>query len=171
MTIVNWRRQNSGFSLLEVMIAMAILAISLVAILNFHSTAVITSGRAQMVSVATMLAQHQMAQHLIKLEDEMTKGKLPDESSDAGDFSEIGFPNYRWEIEIRKVEIPAPPLPDVEGGDLISKIISSITEQISKATRELKLTVIWKELEEDQSIDVTTHLVSLKGTKFGVTGG
>lgn len=162
--------QKNGFSLLEVMVAVAILAVSLLVILDFQSTAVITSGRAQLLSVATTLARHQMAQLLLDLEAEVAKGRLPDEGSEQGDFSEQGFPDYRWEMEIRKVEVPAPPLPEEAGGELVTKIIESITEQISRATREMKLTVYWKELEQEASIDVTTHLVGLKGRSSGVTG-
>jgi general secretion pathway protein I len=163
--------RSKGFTLLEVMIAMAILAVSLLVILDFQSTAVIISGRSQSVSVATSLARHQMAQLILQIEAEMTKGSLSDDMSEEGDFSDLGFPDYRWEMEIRKVEIPAPPMPEESGGEIVTKIIESITDQISRATREMKLTVFWKELEDEQSIDVTTHIVSLKGARFGVTGG
>ncbi len=168
---MNWEqlKNNKGFSLLEVMIAVGILATSLVAILNFQSRAIISSGRAQSISVATALARHQMAQLILELDAEIAKGRLPDDKSEEGDFSDLGFPDYRWEMAIRKVEIPAPPLPEEAGGDLVNKIIQSITDQISKATREMKLVVTWKELEDEQSIDITTHLVGLKGTSFGVS--
>ncbi len=159
--------KQTGFSLLEVMIAIAILATSLVVLLNFQSTAVLSSGRAQSLSVATLLARHQMAQLIIQLEENMVKQGLPEDKTEAGDFSEIGYPDYRWEMAVRKVEVPAPPLPEEAGGDLVNKIVENITEQISRATRELLLTVIWKELEEDQSISVVTHLVDLKSNKFG----
>ena len=164
------KNKRAGFSLLEVMIALAILATSLMIILDFHSTAVITSGRAQTMSVATALARHQMAQLLLQMVAEVAAGRLPDEKSETGSFEEMGFPNFRWEMQIRKVEVPAPPLPEEAGGELVNKIIQSITEQISKATREMKLTVFWKEFEDEESIDVTTHLVSLKGGKVGVGG-
>lgn len=163
--------KSRGFTLLEVMVAMAILAVSLLAILDFQSTAVLTSGRAQSISVATALARHQMAQVILVMEEEMEKGKLPDERSESGDFSDQEFPDYRWEMTLRRVEIPAPPLPEEAGGELVQKIVSNITEQISEATRELTLKVFWKELDHEESISVTTHLVSLTGSKFGARGG
>lgn len=157
--------RQSGFSLLEVMIAMSILAFSLLAIFNLHSTAMMTSARAQNISVATMLARHQMAQLLLAFEAESEKGRFPNDKSEQGDFSEVGYPDFRWEMELRRVEMPAPPLPEEAGGDLVSKIVQSISKKISESTRELKLTVVWKDLEEDESIEVITHVVTLGGRR------
>ena len=36
-----------------------------------------------------------------------------------------------------------------------------LTQEIGKTVRELKLTVIWGELEEEQSFDVVTHIVKM----------
>lgn len=164
----NMHRQ-AGFSLLEVMVAIAILAVSLLAILNFQSTAVLSSGRAQTLTIATMLAQYEMGQILLEFEKEFGKSRLPDDRTVSGDFSDLGYPDYRWEVKLRRVDIPAPPLPEQAAGELVGKITENIAKQISEATREVELTISWKELgEEDQSISVVTHLVDTKGTKFGV---
>lgn len=168
MNSMSQKSKNKGFSLLEVMIAVVILGIALMPIINLQSTAVIASGRAQSMSVATALLRYQMAQLRLEVEKDLDEGHLSDDKTDEGDFSEIGFPDYRWEMVVRKIEIPAPPLPEEAGGELVKKIVANITEQMSKATREMKLRVYWKELEEEQSIDVTTHLVNLKGSRFGV---
>lgn len=141
---------------------MAILAVSFLALLNFQSLAVVASGRAQALGAATNLARHQMAHLYLEMEQEMAKGSFPTEKTSQGDFSELGFPDYRWELQIRRVEIPAPPLPTQDANEIYLKIIESITEQVSEATREMKLTIYWKELgEEEASIDLVTHLVSL----------
>lgn len=163
------KNRQHGFTLLEVMIAMAILAVALMAILNFQSTAVIASGRAQNIGIATMLAQHQMAHAILGFEKEFKKGKLPDDRSESGDFSDMGYPNFRWEVAMRRAEIPPPPISAEAAGDLVVKIADNIAKQISESTREVKLTVSWKELsDQEESIEVTTHIVNLKGTKVGV---
>ena len=51
---------RAGFTLLEVMIAIAILAVSLLAIFNLQSTSLIGSARAQRISMATLLAGQKM---------------------------------------------------------------------------------------------------------------
>ncbi len=143
---------------------MAILAVSLLVILDLQSNAVIASGRAQSMSVATLLARHQMAQLLLELETEINRGLFPADKTDQGDFAEQNYPDYRWELQIRRVEIPAPPVPDDSGSDVFAKIVESITEQIGEATLEMKLTIYWRELgDEEESISIITHLVSLKG--------
>ena len=163
------RIRQKGFSLLEVMVAIAILAVSLLAILNFQSTAVLSSGRAEKLSIATMLAQYQMGQVLLDFEKEFGKSRLPDDRSLSGDFSELGYPDYRWEVHLRRVDIPPPPLPEAASGELVGKIMDNIAKQISEATREVELTILWKELgDDDHSISVVTHLVDTKGSKFGV---
>ena len=42
--------------------------------------------------------------------------------------------------------------------DMIGK---QLTREISKTVRELKLTVSWNDGEDEQSIDVVTHIVKL----------
>jgi prepilin-type N-terminal cleavage/methylation domain-containing protein len=168
VNIVNYRKSfanKNGFSLLEVMIAVGILAVALLALMDLQSTAVISSGRAQATGMAGSLARLKMARLIIDLEAEMDKGSLPDERAEQGDFAEEGYPDYRWEMQLRAVEVPEIPLPEEAASDIITRIIETITKQISKATRELKLTVFWKELEGENSIDVVTHLVQVKGKK------
>ena len=55
---------EQGFSLLEVMVSLAILSISLVAILNLHSGAVRMHNHAKFVSMATLLARSKMVERL-----------------------------------------------------------------------------------------------------------
>ena len=54
------RTTEQGFSLLEVMVSLAILSISLVAILNLHSGAVRMHNHAKFLSLATLLARSKM---------------------------------------------------------------------------------------------------------------
>ncbi|HOP47851.1 MAG TPA: prepilin-type N-terminal cleavage/methylation domain-containing protein [Desulfobacteraceae bacterium] len=87
----------SGFTLLEVMVAMAILAISLVAALGSQSQSVSLAGEARFNTTAPLLAQMKMAEK--KLAD-------PDEIfSDSGDFGE-DFPGYQWSMTASNVTYP-----------------------------------------------------------------
>jgi general secretion pathway protein I len=83
--------QPSGFTLLEVMIAVAILAIALVAAIGSQSQSVSLASEAKFATTAALLAQSKMAD---------LEAKDPDDLfSDAGDFGE-DFPGYRWESEV-----------------------------------------------------------------------
>lgn len=89
-----WRSRThkaSGFTLLEVMIATAIIAIALVAALGSQSQSVSLANEAKFSTTVAFLAQKKMAE--LEAED------LEELRSDTGDFGE-DFPGYRWESEV-----------------------------------------------------------------------
>ncbi len=103
---------SRGFTLLEVMIALAILAVSLVAIAGINSTAVDMHVYAKRLTVATMLARSKMAD----LESKLMSEDLPaDDSAEEGKFEEEGFPDYQWRAEIIR-----PKTEKVTAADLLS---------------------------------------------------
>ncbi len=156
------RLRSSGFTLLEVLIAVAILAVSLLAIFHLQSTALLSSARAQKITVATQLARLKMSQVLMQLEEGMAKGEFPESKEDSGIFEEEKHPDYGWRLKVRKVEIPAPPLPE-GGADILAQVFSMISEQISRSTREVKLTIVWRDAddEEEVGIELVTHIVKM----------
>lgn len=83
---------GEGFTLLEVMIAMAILAIALVAVYRSQSQSVSMAGEARFLTTASLLAQGKMAE---------VEGMNPQNLANAGgDFGE-SFPDYAWRIEVQ----------------------------------------------------------------------
>lgn len=86
-----------AFTLLEVLVALAILAVSLVAVINVNSVAVAGHVYAKKLTVATLLARSKMTDLEQKLYDE----PLPaDDDEDAGDFSDEGWPSFKWRARI-----------------------------------------------------------------------
>jgi len=147
-----------GFTLLEVMVAVAILAISMTTLLTFSGNTMIKSGRAERLVVATMLARQRMAEIEIELYEDAKKNEFPDEKSQQGKFDEP-FDDYEWTMEVRKVELPAPAMG--EEGSIQAMVGRQLTKEIAKTVRELKLTVMWEEMGEEQTLDVVTHIVKL----------
>jgi general secretion pathway protein I len=90
-------RKSRAFTLLEVVIALAILAVSLVAILDINSQAVYSHIYAKKLTIATLLARSKMVDLEQKLHE---TGMTPDDEEDAGDFSEEGWPSYKWRAKI-----------------------------------------------------------------------
>lgn len=89
------RRQ--GFTLLEVVIAMAILAVLLVALFDVTSVSMQSHLYAKKLTVATLLARGKM----IDLEQDLyDKGFPADDDEDAGDFSDEGWPSIKWRAKI-----------------------------------------------------------------------
>ena len=90
-------RARRGFTLLEVMVAMAILAVSLVAIAGINTAAIGMHSYAKRLSVATLLARSKMAD----MESKLMSEDLPaDDTAEEGTFEDDGFAEYHWRAEI-----------------------------------------------------------------------
>jgi general secretion pathway protein I len=91
-----------AFTLLEIMVAMAIIGIALIALLSLGNRSIAIHSRLQHLTQATLLAQQKMAES--ELEARRVGGaKLAD---DDGVFAEP-FSNYRWRITISGTPLPA----------------------------------------------------------------
>lgn len=82
---------NTGFTLLEVMIALLIIATSFVVLLNTRNQSVITADYAKRATIATLLASERMSD--IEQED------FPDTGEDSSNFGD-DYPEYRWKTSV-----------------------------------------------------------------------
>lgn len=83
-----------GFTLLEVMVAMAVMAIVLVSVYRMHSQTLTMNTAARFYTQAPLLAQQKMA--------EVTSTSSGIFASDSGDFGE-NYPGYSWELSTTDV--------------------------------------------------------------------
>jgi len=127
-------KKDCGFTFLEVMVAVALLAITLTAILGSQSQSVSLAGEARFYTTVTLLAQGKMAE--IEAKD------LDTLSSESGDFGE-DFPGYTWEVTVDNVYLDYP-------------------ENVSNHLREVTLTLSWEESEHYQ-YSLKTYRFSPKG--------
>jgi general secretion pathway protein I len=84
---------RDGFSLLEVMVAMAIMAIVLVAVYRMHSQTLSMTAAARFQTEAPLLAQRKLA------EIEASQDSFGPDSGDFGD----DFEGYRWTVAVEDV--------------------------------------------------------------------
>ena len=96
-------RRPLGFTLLEVMIALAILGVALVAIADINGQAIRTHSYAKKLSIATMLARSKMVDLESKFIEEGFTSDFDQKME--GDFSDDGWEEFRWEAEIIKPEL------------------------------------------------------------------
>lgn len=89
---------SPGFTLLEVMIAVAIVAIALVTLLGMGNRSIEVNGRLQKITQATLLAQHKMTEIETR---PLAAGELPAED---GEF-EPPFEQYRWRVAYEEVPL------------------------------------------------------------------
>jgi general secretion pathway protein I len=118
-------RSARGFTLLETVVALAILAMALMAIFDINSGAVSNHAYAKKLTVATLLARSKMTDLEQQLYDE---GFAADDKEESGDFSREGWGQFKWRAKViaPKTEGVSPEqligaifnLPMGEGGDL-----------------------------------------------------
>jgi general secretion pathway protein I len=90
----SYQSKDAGFTLLEVMVAMAIMAIVLVSVYRMHSQTLTMNMAARFYTQAPMLAQSKLAQL-----ETASAGSI---SGDSGDFGDK-FPGYTWNISTDEV--------------------------------------------------------------------
>jgi len=97
-------RHSHGFTLLEVMVALAILAAALVLVGNGVAQSVRQAQHARQTRTAALLMRQKMAD----VEFDLYKNGFSDfAEEDGNNFSEQGFPAFRWTMRAEKIELPA----------------------------------------------------------------
>ena len=108
-------RRARGFTLLEVMISLGILAVGLVAISNLNGGAVQMHAYSRKATEATLLLRGKM----LDIEEQLQKNGFSDFNDEKhGDFYEESAPGYSWSAEILKpdVKLDATQLMSLIGG-------------------------------------------------------
>jgi general secretion pathway protein I len=177
---------RAGFTLLEVMVALAILASALVAASEIVSGALRNHVRAQHLEVATLLARGRMA----ALEERYEwKGFRVEDEQDEGTFEDDGHPEVKWRLQVKVPPIEANPdavlrvltgseqglkdiLPSPDKAPQLAPFQAMVTtalqgvlgqlgEKLKRGVRQVKLTVSWPEGAAEESFTVTTDMVVL----------
>jgi general secretion pathway protein I len=168
------------------MVALAILAASLLALSEISGGALRNHARAQQLHVATTLARTKMVEVQAQFE---RKGFRDFDETEDGTFEAEGHPEVRWKLDVRRPSIDAGPeavLAALTGGKTVQDLLPppdqapalaqyqpiiqasmqnllvQIGEKLKKGAREVRLTVSWPSGGATESFDVTTHLVVLE---------
>lgn len=92
-----------GFTLVEVMLALAILGMALVMLMRSAAGSLFATSQAQMLGIVTDLARGKM----YDLEELLLKnGFNTSTQTERGDFEDEGWPTIEWEAVIEEVELP-----------------------------------------------------------------
>lgn len=83
-------RAEHGFTLMEVMVALSVVAIALMAIYRMHTQTLFMDARGRFDTVAVMLARQKLA--------DIETLNLADLTNDSGDFGD-DHPGYAWKIQ------------------------------------------------------------------------
>jgi general secretion pathway protein I len=182
------RRRSSGFTLLEVMVAFAILSLTLVVLLGIVTNNVRATNHAKQTTSATFLARAKM----VEIEDQILyNGFSTDTENEQGTFKDDGFPQFRWETSIERVELPTDlaqktkdeaadkskeakdPMSMITGfmGGLMSSFIEPIRIGLEESVRRVTVRVIWDEAARpEQVMEVVQYLTDPAKLALGVPG-
>ncbi|MDP7113383.1 MAG: prepilin-type N-terminal cleavage/methylation domain-containing protein [Myxococcota bacterium] len=163
------RPERRGFTLLEVLVALAILAISVLVLIDAQTASVNMRQQGEEMVVGTLLARDVMSLVELRLEKEGF-GELT--ISERGDFREEeyldAFPDHKWEYEVSRVELDLGKILNMvsqlmgmaedEGAVEDSSMLTGgfsleslgidpmmFTEELSRYIREVRVRVYWCE--------------------------
>ena len=122
-----------GFTLLEVMIALAILAIAMTSLFGSQSQALSLAIEAKFNGAASFLAQEKLAEY---------DAGIVEIISGEGDFGE-GFPGFGWKTEVSDAEL--------DGFDGLA--------ELDRGLKRIDLTISW---EEEQFTETFTEYVRIR---------
>ncbi|MBI2711859.1 MAG: prepilin-type N-terminal cleavage/methylation domain-containing protein [Bdellovibrio sp.] len=157
---------NQGFTLLEVLIAIMIMAMALGSIIAIQGGAIVATARAKQMNIVAMLARNQMIETEFKF-----RGKTFEEmkKEDGGTF-DPPYQDYTWKSVAKEIQFPqlsalSPQKSEGKGGGGTSEIQELVTKLttnfLSKAMREVTVSVLWKQSGKEQSFSLTTYWVNL----------
>lgn len=178
--MISNRRRDGGFSLLEVMVSVAIVALALVVLVSMTTNNVRAAHHARLVTTATFLARAKIA----AVEDQiLEEGFTDSDQEDEGDFADEGHAKFRWHYVIERVELPTEvmekaqetvgqtadeaaasdnnPMMAIAGflGGFMSTLIEPIRVGLQESVRRITLRVSWAEVgRNEQSFDVVAFL-------------
>jgi general secretion pathway protein I len=166
----------AGFTLLEVMAAVAILALALTVISASQQAGMRHVIRAKKMTVASLLAREKMTD----LEDELTKDGFPEfDEEEEGEF-EDGFEGYTYRWKIEKIEMPSGLDPEAMtgalsgegddsagaagggmaafGGQMLTQQFELFRNILERSIRRVTLEVGWKEGGAKKSVEIALYL-------------
>jgi prepilin-type N-terminal cleavage/methylation domain-containing protein len=161
--------RESGFTLLEVMIAIGILAIGIGAILVAENNSLDVTIRAKRMNTVATLARNVM----VEAEREIQGKPFTEVRTESFGKFDAPFTEYSWERKIKEISFPKIMNQNQGGsgsGDSGTKpeidpnaerVVKIATSYLSKATREVTVTILWKDKGENQKYSVSQYWVDL----------
>ncbi len=165
------KNRKCGFSLLEAVIALAILTIGLISIINSESISLKMFDFSQNNTVGAILARYQMTYFDFVLTNK-TFSEIQEEQK--GDFKDLGYENFSWEMKLEKDEDIAKLGKLVssqeakEGENSAASLAASfigispeiITKTLEENIKKLTLTIRWESGLDSGSITLWRHYMS-----------
>ena len=135
--------KQSGFTLVETVIAMVILALTVVTVGNAWSGNIFRVQKSRINSTTATLLQRKMTEMEITYQDRPTE--VPEELK--GDFGAM-YPGYSWEMKSKDFEMPdmSNLLIGRDGGadEMLLTMVRTVSDYIKQSAKEVQVTVVYK---------------------------
>ena len=145
--------RQRGFTLLEVTIALAILAVSLSALLTAQAGNIRNVGDARNLTVAALLARSKLVDVERALFDEgFTQGT----QEESGNFEDEGHPDVTWKWKVQEIRLDLSSLTSLCGGEeddeasacdsafsSLGGAMEGMLDEVSASVRLVEVDVIW----------------------------
>lgn len=160
------KRNHDGFTLLETMIAMAIMLVAFTSILMVESASINTSIKAKQMNFVGLLIKRS----LIEAEEELAGKTFDEVQKEKTEQFKPPFEDYKMTRKIKEIKFPELNVSgngesggsDSEGSSSYAdQITKLLTNFLSKAAREVSVTITWKKGSGEQSFTVSTYWVDL----------
>lgn len=158
---------NEAFSLLEVMMATAILAMGIMTLQSSWSGSIRAVQKSKGIQTASLLLKNKLTEFDVKYRDNISE--LPEEES--GDFK--AYKDYRWEMKSIKFTPPNfASLLQQQGGqdEILLDVMKRFTNVMEKHVKEMRVVVYYKIQDKELEYSATTLLVDYK-TPLDLSGG
>lgn len=154
------RRREKGFSLIEVLIAIVILAGSIVTVSLSWSGNLMRLRKSKLKTEVAFLLERKVSEVLMQYEGG-SLDEIPEEES--GDFGK-GFSKYSWEMTSKEFEMPDMKAATIaKMGDSNSELLGIMMEQMqeffSKSIKEVTVSIIADVNKKELRYSVTTYVV------------
>jgi|GEM_PF-841574 len=167
---------SKGFTLLEVMIALAIMLVAFSSILAIQSSSMNSALKARQIHEVSVLARNAMIMTEVEIAgkkfEEISK-ELTVPCDEAGNF-----PDYTCTRKVKEVKLPnlaglskgapgdkersgANSNEDAKNSAMLEQMTKLITNFLSKAVREVTITVSWKRGLTTQKYDLAMYWVDM----------
>jgi len=156
---------SKGFTLLEIMAAMALLAVIMVTVYSTQASSLFSSTKLRNVQIATNLARKFM--HESELDLEGKKLDAIDSGETTGNFTDP-YGEYSWRRKVETVDFAAlsevflaqvadDPSLNVTTQD--ASVLKYFQDYLNKSVRRMSVTIEWPDGDKKSSLSFTTLLV------------
>ena len=151
-----------GFTLIEVMVAMAIIVIAFVAITNSIIYSQMSSSKSRKSVIASYLAAQKLAEFNIKYSGKSLKD-IP--AIETGSFSKP-HDGFSWEIKSQPFEYDLGSLatslasPEETQPEQIMQVLKNLSETLKESIKEVTISIVWTSEKRPRKYALTSHFVN-----------